>query len=110
MASLHLHRVKAVVVGFLGLGRAALARLPLGRQPAANAAPLRFALPLGPRAVDDLLFFVDANNDVAHHLIDHAEAAIELFDQITAAGEPLQHVDALFEVGDLVGELAAAPV
>src|SRR5215475_4869203 len=56
---LNLRSIKTVIV-IVGVhrGPAAFAGLPLRRQPALDATPLRFALALGARAVDDLLLFV----------------------------------------------------
>src|SRR4029079_17274847 len=65
MASLGLHPIKAVVFQVVALHRPAFARLALRRQAALHTATLRFGLALGARPIDDLLLFVDANDQVA---------------------------------------------
>src|SRR5207249_4064731 len=74
-----LHSVKTIVVaiGLIGLRGTTLARLPHRREPALHAPPLRRALPLGPRPVDDLLLLIDAHDQVANHLIHDAQPPID---------------------------------
>ena len=47
---------------------------------------------------------------MANHLVDHAQAAIDLLHQLARAGDGLDDVVALAVMADLVGQLAPAPV
>src|SRR5207247_8606307 len=91
---LYLHAVEAVVfvIELVGLRRPPFAGLPLRRKAAPDAAALRIGLPLRSRAVDDFLFVVDAHDQVAHHLIHHAQPAIELLHQLARSVDHLEHV------------------
>ena len=62
------------------------------------------------RALDDSLLFVDPHDQVPDDLIDDLQATIELFHQLAATLEDLQHVGAFLVVLDFVGQLAPAPV
>jgi hypothetical protein len=57
-----------------------------------------------------LQLLVHAYDEVPDHLVDHAHPAIELFHQLTGAADRLDDVGALAVMGDLVGQLLAAPV
>src|SRR5712691_6350915 len=73
---LSLHHVETIVFEIFHLARgASFARLALRRQPALHAAPLRFGLALGARALDHFLFLVDAHHHVSNDEIHDAEPA-----------------------------------
>src|SRR3954462_7220763 len=110
MASLNLHPVKPIVIALFRLRGPSFARLPLRRQPAADAAALRLGLALGAGAVDDLFLLIDADDHVADHLVDHFEPPVELLHQLAVAVDHLEDVDAFLELADLVGQLAPSPV
>src|SRR5262245_60533797 len=79
---LHLRSVETVVVHAVRLFLASFARLPLRRQAALDAPAFGIRLPLRARALHDLLLFVNADHEVAHHLVDHFQAAIELLHEL----------------------------
>jgi hypothetical protein len=85
-------------------------RLALRRQAALDAAPLRFGLALGARAVDHLLLLVHADDDVPDDLVHHLQAAIQLLHQLAGSVDYLEHVHAFLLVPNLVGQPAASPV
>src|SRR5580704_7081007 len=99
-----------VVVPVVGVrGGTSLTRLPLWRQPALHSAALRLGLPLGARAIDDLLLFVDAYHEVAKDLVHHPETAIQLLHQFAGSVDHLEDVDALLVMSDFIRQLAASP-
>src|SRR5262249_26023551 len=109
-AMLNLHPfVVIVVVGIDLAAHTALARLSLWRQPAFHAAALRLGLALRAGALDDLLLFIDAHDQMAHDLIHHLETAIQLLDQLAAPVDDLEDIHAFLMAPYLVRELAASP-
>src|ERR1700730_18143895 len=105
-----LHSVKAIVVGVLDLGRSALTRLANRRQDAPPAAALGLGLALCPRALDDLLLLVHADDEMAQDLVEDLQPAIELLHEIARSDDHLEDVDALLVGAYLVRELPAPPV
>src|SRR5262249_1386073 len=67
-------------------------------------------LTLGPCALDDLLLFVHADDQVTHDLVDDLQPAIELLHEVAGADNDVQHVHTFFEAPNLVGEASPAPV
>src|SRR5713226_9727479 len=93
-----LHPVKAVIVEIVSLHRAALARLPLGRQPALDATALRIGLSLAAGPLDDLLLLVDADDHVPDDLVHDPQPAVNFFHQLARPVDDVEDVDALLVV------------
>src|SRR5581483_7468771 len=108
---LNLRRIEMVVVHVVHVARrASLAGLSDGWQSALDAAAFRIGLPLRARALDDLLFFVDADDHVANHLVHHAKTTIQFLHQLAGSVDHVEDVHALLVMRDLVGEPLPAPV
>src|SRR5580704_3754588 len=105
-----LHSVKAIVVGVIDVRGSALTRLANRRQPALHAPALGLGLTLCSRALDDLLLFVHADDEMAYDLIENLQPAIELLHELARPDDHLEDVDALLVRTYLVGQLPAPPV
>src|SRR6185295_6689137 len=75
---LNLHPFKSIIVGIFGVHRAPFSGLALRRQSAFDSPALRFGLSLRPGAIDHLFLLVHANAEMADHLVEHLEPAIDL--------------------------------
>src|SRR5919109_471390 len=69
-----------------------LAGLALGRQSTGHAPALRGFFPQRPCALDDAVFFVNADGQMTNHLIVHTKPAVELLHQLAGTGDQMEHV------------------